>query len=184
MASVHDPTSFMLYQLFGVGALAHRGLPPVRGFVREVPLAFPALHLFARKGCPGHCGTLDKPGGNSGFQDALRHGIQWSSASVGALSLGTHKDLGHQVGQPRGLLVPYALWNTFSFKLVSNSVQFDLFDIIKTVPRTPVACGRVTGIGPFAQVRLKRFASGCEDATGVLLAPLVNEFVVITFLNP
>ena len=24
-----------------IGALAHRGLPPVRGFVREVPLAFP-----------------------------------------------------------------------------------------------------------------------------------------------
>ena len=35
------------YQLFGVGALAHRGLPRVRGFVREVPLAFPAPHLHA-----------------------------------------------------------------------------------------------------------------------------------------
>ena len=45
-------------QLFGVGALAHRGLPPVRGFVREVPLAFPALHLSAREGCPCHCDTL------------------------------------------------------------------------------------------------------------------------------
>ena len=45
-------------QLFGVGALAHRGLPPVRGLVREVPLAFPAPHLSAREGCPGHCGTL------------------------------------------------------------------------------------------------------------------------------
>ena len=45
-------------QLFGVGALAHRGLLTVRGFVREVPLAFPALHLSAREGCPGHCRTL------------------------------------------------------------------------------------------------------------------------------
>ena len=36
-----------LYQLFGVAALAHRGLPPCRGFVREVPLAFPAPHLHA-----------------------------------------------------------------------------------------------------------------------------------------
>ena len=34
-------------QLFGVAALAHRGLPPCRGFVREVPLAFPAPHLHA-----------------------------------------------------------------------------------------------------------------------------------------
>ena len=63
-ASPHDPagitrkTNLMLYQLFGVGALAHRGLSPVRGFVREVPLAFPALHLSAREGCPGHCDTL------------------------------------------------------------------------------------------------------------------------------
>ena len=48
----------MLYQLFGVGAPAHRWLPPVRGFVREVPLAFPAPHHSAREGCPGHCGTL------------------------------------------------------------------------------------------------------------------------------
>ena len=48
----------MLYQLFGVGALAHRGLPPVRRFEREVPLAFPAPHHSAREGCPGHCGTL------------------------------------------------------------------------------------------------------------------------------
>ena len=48
----------MLYQLFGVGALAHRGLPSVRGFVREVPLAFPAPHHSAREGCPGHCGTM------------------------------------------------------------------------------------------------------------------------------
>ena len=93
-------------------------------------------------------------------------------AAVGqcACTLGTIKDLGHQVGQPRGLLVPYALWNTFSFMLMSNLVQFDLFDIIKTVPRTLVASGC--------------FASGCEDATGVILAPLVNEFVVITILNP
>ena len=45
-------------QLFGVGALAHHGLLPVRGFVREVPLAFTALHLSAREGCAGHCGTL------------------------------------------------------------------------------------------------------------------------------
>ena len=36
-----------LSQLFGVAALAHRGLPPCRGFVREVPLAFPAPHLHA-----------------------------------------------------------------------------------------------------------------------------------------
>ena len=36
-----------LHQLFGVAALAHRGLPPCRGFVREVPLAFPAPHLHA-----------------------------------------------------------------------------------------------------------------------------------------
>ena len=36
-----------LYQLFGVAALAPRGLPPCRGFVREVPLAFPAPHLHA-----------------------------------------------------------------------------------------------------------------------------------------
>ena len=59
--SKSDPSSsqsLMLYQLFGVGALAHRGLPPVRGFVREVPLAFPAPHHSAREGCPGHCGTL------------------------------------------------------------------------------------------------------------------------------
>ena len=48
----------MLYQLFGVGALAHRGLPPVRGAGRDVPLAFPAPHYSAREGCPGHCGTL------------------------------------------------------------------------------------------------------------------------------
>ena len=47
-----------LYQLFGVGALAHRGLPHVRGFVRDVPLAFPAPHHSAREGCPGHCDTL------------------------------------------------------------------------------------------------------------------------------
>ena len=47
-----------LYQLFGVGALAHRGLPPVRGLVRAKPLAYPALHLSAREGCPGHCDTL------------------------------------------------------------------------------------------------------------------------------
>ena len=44
-------------QLFGVGALVHRGLHPVRGLVREVPLAFPALHHSAREGCPGHCDT-------------------------------------------------------------------------------------------------------------------------------
>ena len=69
-----SPT-LMLYQLFGVGALAHRGLSPVRGFVREVPLAFSAPHHSAREGCPGHCGTLAGPGGNSGLQDALRHGI-------------------------------------------------------------------------------------------------------------
>ena len=36
-----------LSQLFGVAALAPRGLPPCRGFVREVPLAFPAPHLHA-----------------------------------------------------------------------------------------------------------------------------------------
>ena len=41
-----------------VGALAHRGLLSVRGFVRELPLAFPAPHHSAREGCPGHCGTL------------------------------------------------------------------------------------------------------------------------------
>ena len=35
------------YQLFGVAALAPRGLPPCRGFVRDVPLAFPAPHLHA-----------------------------------------------------------------------------------------------------------------------------------------
>ena len=34
-------------QLFGVAALAHRGLPPCRGSVREVPLAFPAPHPHA-----------------------------------------------------------------------------------------------------------------------------------------
>ena len=48
----------MLYQLFGVGALAHRGLLPRSGFVREVPLAFPAPHYSAREGCLGHCDTL------------------------------------------------------------------------------------------------------------------------------
>ena len=32
------------------------GSPPVRGFVRDVPLAFPAPHLL-REGCPGHCDT-------------------------------------------------------------------------------------------------------------------------------
>ena len=47
-----------LYQLFGVGALAHRGLSPVRGLVRAKPLAYPALHLSAREGCPGHCDTM------------------------------------------------------------------------------------------------------------------------------
>ena len=47
-----------IYQLFGVGALAHRRLRPFRGFVREVPLALLALHLSAREGCPGHCDTL------------------------------------------------------------------------------------------------------------------------------
>ena len=47
-----------LYQLFGVGALAHRGLLHVRGFVRDVPLAFAAPHHSAREGCPGHCDTL------------------------------------------------------------------------------------------------------------------------------
>ena len=47
-----------LYQLFGVGALAHRGLSPVRGLVRAKPLAYPALHLSAREGCPGHCDNL------------------------------------------------------------------------------------------------------------------------------
>ena len=47
-----------LYKLFGVGALAHRGLPPGGGFVRDVPLAFPAPHPSAREGCPGHCDTL------------------------------------------------------------------------------------------------------------------------------
>ena len=68
---------FNLYQLFGVGALAHRGLPPDRGFVREVPLAFPAPHLSAREGCPCHCGTLTGLGGNSGVQDSLCHKIDW-----------------------------------------------------------------------------------------------------------
>ena len=38
------------------------GSPPVRGFVRDVPLAFPALHHSAREGCPGHCGH---PGSHS-----------------------------------------------------------------------------------------------------------------------
>ena len=47
-----------LYQLFGAGALAHRGLPSVRGFVLDLPLAFPAPHHSAREGCPGHCDTL------------------------------------------------------------------------------------------------------------------------------
>ena len=47
-----------LYKLFGVGALAHRGLPPGGGFVRDVPLAFPAPHTSAREGCPGHFDTL------------------------------------------------------------------------------------------------------------------------------
>ena len=47
-----------IYQLFGVGTLAHRGLLPFRGFVREVPLALLALHLSAREGCPVHCDTL------------------------------------------------------------------------------------------------------------------------------
>ena len=42
---------------------------------------FLAPHHSAREGCPGHCGTLAGPGGNSG----LRHGVEWSSASVGAL---------------------------------------------------------------------------------------------------
>ena len=34
------------------------GSPPVRGFVRDVPVAFPAPHHSAREGCPGHCDTL------------------------------------------------------------------------------------------------------------------------------
>ena len=68
-ASPHDPAGItrntMIYQLFGVGALAHRGLPPVRGLVWKVSLAFPAPHPSAREGCPGHCGTLTGLGGNS-----------------------------------------------------------------------------------------------------------------------
>ena len=102
-ASPHDPQESHVRKLDALPTLRSRSpcaswAPPVRGFVREVPLAFPALHLSAREGCPGHCGTLDRPGGNSGLQDALRHGVQWSSASVGALSLGTNKDFGPQVG--------------------------------------------------------------------------------------
>ena len=62
-------------------------------------------------------------------------------------------------------------------------MQFDLFDFIKTVSHTLVASGCVTGLDPFAQVRLKYFGSGCEDATEVNFAPLVKDFVV-TFLNP
>ena len=34
------------------------GSLPVRGFVRDVPLAFTAPHHSAREGCPGHCDTL------------------------------------------------------------------------------------------------------------------------------
>ena len=44
-------------QLFGVGALAHRGLLN-SGVCAGKPLALLALHLSAREGCPGHCDTL------------------------------------------------------------------------------------------------------------------------------
>ena len=45
-------------QLFGVGALAHRRLPPRSGVCAGMPLALLALHFSAREGCPGHCDTL------------------------------------------------------------------------------------------------------------------------------
>ena len=48
-----------LYQLFGVGALAHRGLPPSRsGVCAGSATGFPRTAYSAREGCPGHCGTL------------------------------------------------------------------------------------------------------------------------------
>ena len=76
-----------LYQLFGVGALAHRGLLPVKGLVWEVPLAFPAPHHSAREGCPGHCGTLTGLGGNSGLQVLYVR-------SIGTLGLDHRKNVG------------------------------------------------------------------------------------------
>ena len=46
-----------LDQLFGVGALAHRGLPPVWGLCGRA-FGFPRTAPSAREGCLGHCDTL------------------------------------------------------------------------------------------------------------------------------
>ena len=48
----------MLYQLFGVGALAHRGLLPCSGVCAGCATGFPRTAPSAREGCPGHCDTL------------------------------------------------------------------------------------------------------------------------------
>ena len=48
----------MLYQLFGVGALAHRGLSPCSGVCAGCATGFPRTAPSAREGCPGHCDTL------------------------------------------------------------------------------------------------------------------------------
>ena len=82
-----------IYQLFGVGALAHRGLPPFRGFVREVPLAFPALHLSACEGCPGHCDTLT---GGTFFYHLAARIFQWYQLLVSRLLNATFLAIGQR----------------------------------------------------------------------------------------
>ena len=46
-----------LYRLFGVGALAHRGLPPLLGVCAGCATGFPRTAPSAREGCPGYCDT-------------------------------------------------------------------------------------------------------------------------------
>ena len=46
-----------LYQLFGVGALAHRGLLPCPGVCAGCATGFPRTAPSASEGCPGHCDT-------------------------------------------------------------------------------------------------------------------------------
>ena len=69
-------------QLFGVGALARRGLLPFRGFVREVPLALLALHLSAREAVQVTATPL--LAGPSSYQLAARS-FQWYQLLVSRL---------------------------------------------------------------------------------------------------
>ena len=68
-------------QLFGVGALAHRGLPPPpsshRVFVREVPLASPHRTSLPVRAVQVTAVLWLRLGGNSGVQDALCYYIEW-----------------------------------------------------------------------------------------------------------